>query len=689
MGRLPRAPRALSWAFAASLALGGVVGGAPTDLTAGAASTRPRPAVGRSTARVPTVTLDTVSPAIASPGTTLTVRLRIRNTTSAPATPTVDLRIGDRLETRADIAEHLATPRPTRTLATTTGTPIAPGRAGLVTVTVPADRLSLPRPYGVLPATLSVSGVGATTELPTFVPYQVIKEYQPLRLAVSLPVTADPDPAVLSSDADLRETGWTTMLDPGSRLDRVVATARATGAGLIVDPSLVTDPTPARRTDRSTGPTATATTGSAASGTTPDPRDTFRRRVADSGSPVWLTPTGDPDLSALAETGVMPRIPEAPTRLPGVTGRTTRVGWPAAATDSRVRDAVGATLPTDTLLMPESRADTEPDHTSSASRRDPAGHRVLVIDDRLSAHLTDVARIGPAAATQLALADSLALVDESPGRNRTALVVPDRGFSPTPGAVAQVIRTLSSAPWITRISPDALLDADVDPEPISDPEHPATAPASPVTAPELTRIEETARLAEGLRKAVGSDLIPPDITPTLTSTRWRGHFPQWTEAHTDIRTELDTLAGGVQVVPSTINFFADKGALQITVVNNLDTEVHDVHLTTDVSGRSPRLRLQNTDHPLTIRPHSRTTVRVDAEAVAAGLVPVTAALRTADGTRFGDDATVTVRVRPTNGWILLAGGGVVGGIFLLGLFRAIRAGERRVAAADLRGLDLD
>ncbi|GMA41825.1 hypothetical protein [Mobilicoccus caccae] len=50
---------------------------------------------------------------------------------------------------------------------------------------------------------------------------------------------------------------------------------------------------------------------------------------------------------------------------------------------------------------------------------------------------------------------------------------------------------------------------------------------------------------------------------------------------------------------------------------------------------------------------------------------------------------MSVRVQPTNGWILLAAGGVVGLVFLFGLFRAIRMGERRVADSDLRGLDLN
>lgn len=684
--------------------------------TTPAATTVTLPHPSARAASAPVLALVGVSPSIAAPGEDVTVQVALRNPTAQPATPTVSVGVGSGLTTREDVAQHASRPATDLpSIASTTPPQLAPGARTTVSVRIPADRLRLPRPFGVLPLTVSVTGLPAAGPIATFLPYQVVKEYEPLQLSLALPVTADADPVALTGALDQRTAARARMVQTGSRLDRVVKAAEATDATLIADPTLldittpVDDPTAvasAPATTPTPGP-STGTTGEAEASRVPstppppsapapapqpaDPLAALGARVAATHNDVWLLPPGDPDVSALvaaqpgrATSDLFGLGSTSPAALPGHTARATSVVWPAGSSSRRVRGTAGRAP----VIVRESRADPDPATTGSAARQDEDGRRVLVTDDRLSATVAGVtAQTAPAMAQQ-ALADSITLLAESPGRERSVLLLPDRTIDPDPPALAAVMKTLRGAPWITSRAASSIITAAPAADPVVDPQTPATGPASPITSETLPAVEDAAAKADGMRDSFGSDQVPDDLTRVAVSTRWRGHGTVWRTALREVGTRFDTLSQGVGVVPSAVNFFAEHGILQVTVVNDLDVEVRNVYLRTDVQGPA-RLRILSEPEPLTIRPHSRTTVRLDVEAVAAGLVPITTSLQTADGIALGSESTVRVQVRPTNGWVVLAAGGVVGVIFLLGLFRAIRLGERRVAEADMRDLDLD
>ena len=223
---------------------------------------------------------------------------------------------------------------------------------------------------------------------------------------------------------------------------------------------------------------------------------------------------------------------------------------------------------------------------------------------------------------------------------------------------------------------------------------PLSAGPSPLTQEVVRRLGETRREIAGMSRVLtptSTSRLVPDLATVeaLFSTRWRGASADWASTDAAVHARMKTLTTGVSVVPSTINFFADHGSLQVTVVNNLDVDVHDVRLVLTSPARPPRLRIVQEPSPLTIRARSRTTVRVRVEAVAAGLVPVSAHLATPADTRLGSDATVRVRVQPTNGWVMLAIGSLVGVVFVAGLYRALRAGSPRVSSEDLKEIDLE
>ena len=693
---IPGAPGAHAHAARGTLTAPGVSGGAPAPAEARttAAPLTPHPATAGSDA--PAAALSDLTPSIVTPGQDVTLRLTLRNEGPRAVTPTVRLAIGDRLRTRAEVAAHASSPRADLPpVLTAPAGEIRPGEEKSLPVRIPADRLRLRRPYGVLPLTITVDGLTGTTPIATFLPYHVVKEYQPLRVGVALPVTADPLPALLSGDPAERLLARVRMSARGSRLDRILQTGASTQATLVVDPALLgTAGHPAADPTAATSTTPPTPTPSPTSEDNPDPGVVLARRLTAMPGDVWFLPPGDPDVSALASASgnaTLPPLPQAPTTLPGTRRPTPTVHWPVGTASAQVRRALAhaSFRAPAAVLMRESRTDPDADRTGVATREDEAGRRVLAVDDRLSALLADAS--GPArttVVTQHLLADSVALLAESPGVPRTVLLLPDRSLDPDPTSLTRSLRALRSAPWVTPVRGEDLLTEPTT-TPLTEATTPPPGPASPLNAGNLDAVRSLATTSAGLRPAFGDGrLLPADAGEILVSTRWRGHEQAWSTGRAALTARVRTLSEGVRVVPSAINFFAEHGALQVTVVNDLGVDVHDVRLVTEVQGRPPRLFVHGPPPRLTIRAHSRATVRLDTEAVAAGVVPVRATLRTDAGTPLGEDATVRVRVQPTNGWVLLAAGGVVGIVFVLGLFRAIRAGERRVAAADLEGLDL-
>ena len=78
-----------------------------------------------------------------------------------------------------------------------------------------------------------------------------------------------------------------------------------------------------------------------------------------------------------------------------------------------------------------------------------------------------------------------------------------------------------------------------------------------------------------------------DAQNQTVSARWRDHGGELDKIDKATLAAINAVSQGVRVAPSSVNFFADKGVLQITVVNDLAVPVHGVHLTPDPG--QPRL----------------------------------------------------------------------------------------------------
>jgi hypothetical protein len=129
-----------------------------------------------------------------------------------------------------------------------------------------------------------------------------------------------------------------------------------------------------------------------------------------------------------------------------------------------------------------------------------------------------------------------------------------------------------------------------------------------------------------------------------------------------------------------VNFFADRGVMQVTVVNDLEVPIHDVRLT--LTPGQPRLRIDSQPGLLRIGAKARATVPLRVTSIAAGLVNVDALLTTPNGTALGQDTSVKVRVQPPATWIYWGLGGLAGVILVLGTQRSLRRGSTRASRPD-------
>ena len=671
--------------------------------------------------------VSSVSPSVATPGTPVNVQVSVTNSSSSPVSGvTVAAHLGaEVLPTRRAVREFGAGQGAPRTRevgqATVTG-PIQPGRSASAQLTLPADRIPRSGAYGVYPLVMEAVTEGVTVRQRTYLPVHTRKEYEPLQLAFALPLTLGPDPALVTATGAELDAAWNEAAGPGSRVDRLLTATDGRMVTFAVDPTLVGyADEPAQPRPGTAGPAATPAESEAIGEIT----DAVAERLTRHGTTrVWELPPGDPDLVALTEREADPRllasIASLPTDLPALLGdgsqtAPARIAWPAAdALDDHARLAVDTAFTASdggeqAAFVTGSRSvDPDPDVTGQAARRTPGGSPLLVSDDSLSGVLAGATRAADAGATtQRFLAESLTLLAESPGRPRTVLVTTSRSFDPDPVALRSLIDTATGAPWIDPVTADDLVTAAAAPNsPQATPRRagqtstPGTGPAaensvpvSPLTPEVIERLLSTGQHIAGVSSVLAatdtSDRIPrASSIAALASARWRGVTAPFESTLLAVTDRVETLTTGVTVLPSTVNFLAEHGILQVTVVNNLDVAVQNVRLVLEPQGRTPRLRV-TAPEPLSIAPGSRTTVRVSVDAVAAGIVPVSTYLTTATGTRLGTDATVNVRVQPTGGWIVTVGGVLVGLTFVVGLYRTFRRGRPRVTEADLEGIDLE
>jgi hypothetical protein len=636
----------------------------------------------------------------------------------------------------------------TEGVRTPLGPNLGPGLSASFTLTVPAAAIPHSEAFAVLPLLVDVVGTlpsGTTSSgtpsaetqtlgsLHTFLPSLAsVKAYEPFSIAWLVPLTLDPNAALFGTDSATRTAAWTSAIGPGSRLDRLITGTDSSKVTWAIDPAILGPPkttSPGNPTPTPT-PTTSAPAAPAQGGAgSPDQvtQETTaladRLRAAAPRHTLWSLPYADPDLAALLPlpSGVNAlgeQIAHSPSLDAAVGPARTDIAWPVTGTLTTRREsqlkAAFSPLVLGGVVTSASNLANNSGHTQNASRRSSDGLPLLSYDEDLSRTFAQTSAAASGTVTiQRFLADTMALLGERPGTpNRSVLVVAPRTFAGDPSVLGSFFAAIAKAPWLVPATTDQLLAASqvaapeapgvVAAKPISPGASPTT-PTPPTAADPLlpgpspltaARLETTSRMTSAIAgiASIRDDPEPfrarwTDAQNQTVSSRWRGHGGELDKIDKATLAAISAVSQGVRVAPSSVNFFADKGVLQITVVNDLDIPVHGVHLT--LTPGQPRLRIEQQPGPLRIGAKSRTNVQIRITAVAAGLVPIKAVLTTPNGTPLGQNAHVDVRVQPTSTWIYWVLGAVAGIILVLGTYRSLRRGSTRATSPAPQEISLD
>lgn len=640
----------------------------------------------------PLLTLSAVTPPVIGPGVPVTITGTVRAPAGATLTaPTVRLVAGSTpVVSRASVtswATSTAAPTGSEVASVTVSGPVAAGATAPFTLTVPAGRLAMSRAFGAIPVAVQLRdpGSGTSEVVHTFVGWQRAEEYEAMRLAVVAPVTATPQAALFSADASTRTAAWRQQLDPAGRVGRILDgtdVVRPSGPVPVtwaVDPTLL-------------GPALGAAGAGGSAGNDPltavvTPLLT-RLETGVAAHQLWALPVGDPDLAATTVVApndpTVARLVQESTSLGTTLGVpvTTGVAWPTdgsleANREPGLRAAFQSTGLT-ALVGSSSALPVVAGYSGQAPRRTASGIPLLAWDDELTRLATQTTHPADGVvAAQRFLAETAALLGESPGVSRSFLVALPRTLDPDPGALRTVLGTVAQIPWVQVVTTTALQQEAATKDPVASTSAgswPASG-APQVDAGRLTRLG-------GLRQAVAevSSVLGPEgaayrssltaMIDQVPSVRWRQDPSQLAALEQGLAQASTSATNGISVSDQTTNFLADEGTLQVTVVNALSIPVEGVRLV--LAPTNPRLRIVDQAEPVTIGANSRAVVRVRAEALAAGLVPVTATLTTVDGTPIGVPGTITVRANPPGYTFYIVGGAVIALVLLLGIIRAVR-----------------
>lgn len=676
-----------------------------------AAATMPGTGVG--------LTLESVAPAVATGTQSATIDITVANEGASSVAPgTVVARLDTtRLGTSAQVTEWFAatTVGNGRTLASAAVPAIPPGGEQTIRLTIPRVVDLGSGPYGAIPVSVTAAGQSRHTVLG----FQRTKEYQPLGLATLVALTPDPDPALFGPPGPERTTAWRQALAPGGRLDRLRQIGSLPGVTAALDPTLLATDV-ARTTD---GGDASGAGTPAASGITP-PQETPDPTASPSATPEPTTPQAQEEaeraafatnlIAALAgrdpivlpgadvDVSQVPRSPDgrlatllaegaqAASAIGGVSG----IVWPGDPRWSAAAEKRYAPWSPKPVVVTDRATLTWDLDEGDAGRRSRGGVPLIAVDPGLSSALLLAASpdANPAEGQRL-VAQSLVLLGESPGLARTAVAAVGRGADLDPTAFARVLDFVSQVPWLSSTPLSTVAEqarrAPASATPAAPVPPTVNAPApSPVNAAALRTIDALrvdADLAADVR-ADGVSIAPhwSARLDQLLSTRWRGAQPEHQQALHALSGEIMATKTAVRVAPQTITFLADRGRLQVTVLNDLDVGVRNLHI--QLIPDSPRLRIDTPARPISIGARSRASVIVDATALAAGPVRIHAQVLGPRDRPVGPATVLEVAVSPTSQWVYWVLGAIAVVVLALGLWRNRRAHRRAAAHATEGGM---
>lgn len=629
------------------------------------------------------LTITSITPVVDGGGSA-TVQGRLTNTGSDPlAAPVVDLVPQEASTKRSDIATWAEGDDPVEGVSADTATlgNIAPGDSATFTLQTDADTLSPDTAAG----SAWVSVQTDETAVHTFIGVHRAKEYEPLEVVWGIPLLLPNDQQLFRAPSSARTEAWEEAVGEESRLARLTAEGPDVDEAWLLDPSLISLPPE---------PPAAADEDLAAA--MDSERETRRERSTALregivGGRTLVLPEADADVAAGADSRsagelMRPRLRGGRT-VAGTLGARANVMWPAdgLVTDRRARALDGLHPGSeDPTLLTQSSALAPSGFTATGAARTTDGTPLLVSDSSLSSVVGELsAESDVTLARQRLVAETSTLLAERPGTPRRLLVVPDRSTRPSPEAYAALREASADIPWLTKgVTTDLLeeaKEAPTDQEPRGR-EQLADSPTANTTSGVVLTTTRARQIAQDERAvatfaSVRSDgetwrrSVDPSVDQ-LTSARWRGTPYAFVDLHSALTRSVTITPDDLEVSSGDVNFFAESGRLQITIVNNTDVELSN--LTVDLASENASFRIDDPPDPVTIGPGGRQTVTVEATALAAGQAPVNVLVTTPDGQELTNPATLRVRMRPTGAEVYWVIGGVAVVLLAAGTWRTVR-----------------
>lgn len=638
------------------------------------------------------LTITSITPVVDGDGEAV-VRGRLSNVGSTTLTgPTVDIVPGKSSTTRSEIADWAESEKPVNgdPLATATLDDVPAGGSASFILSVAAVDIAPGQAAGAAWMSVQTDDVAVHT----FLGVHRQKEYVPLHIVWGVPLLLPAERRLFGTPGAERTGAWRDAVGEDSRLAELTQDDPASDELWLLDPTLLTPPP-----EPTSGTPSVTTAMSNEHAVRAERAAALRERIV--GAHTLVLPDADADVAAGAASRAAGKI-VAPRLRAGQTlaedlGARSDVLWPADGLVTRQRaarlDAITPGTKTPTVLVPNSSLVND-GFTATGGDRTVDATPLLISDATLSGLVGDLSSTSDVTlARQRLVAETSAVLVERPGTPRTLFVVPDRSSTPSPGAYAQLRTATEDVPWLTKGDPSDLFasaaSAEAKRRPRTGTQTSRSSTASNVPGPVLSA--KVANRIVDAERSVGtfasvradSEQWRQTINPALdqlTSSRWRAAPSDFGRLH-ELLSDDATLERDELVVSSgDVNFFADTGRLQITIINKTDVELSN--LSVDVVPGKPFFRIEAPPEPVTIGPGGRQSVTVRATALAAGQVPVHVMVTTPEGKKLTDPATLHVRLRPTGAstyWI-------IGGLAILllgaGTWRTVRRPKKPGASED-------
>jgi hypothetical protein len=512
-------------------------------------------------------------------------------------------------------------------------------------------------------------------------------EREPMQLSVLAAVTS---PAIDPADPSTVEIELAQRTADGQRLDGVLRVAQESTLSLAIDPDVM---------------------GVAARSKDPALTQWSERMLdAAANTATYALPSHDPDLAALAHANVRTTgarsFLNAPRRsnweVPDAWEP--NLAWPAdgvvpdvetldLAVSAGRRNVVvgsGGLAPQDGGTVTGRAEVTTPSGTAHAVVADTTLTQAFLSATDLSeaetAPSTEDAAAAKAVTTasttaegmQRLLAETAAVVSQSPFDPPSLSIVAPRTWTPDAEAASSILNALDDSGWVTVTTLDKVFGQDA-PEVVRTPLPDRRVAKAELGATNVAGLEHARDAVVTFSAVAGEDaaqiwrpgvtrLVAPLAVAHRADTGLRELLVEQTLASTSELTQES-----VTVVPRRdVNFISDVGNIPVRIRNTLNV---DATVTVVLRPDHPRLTVDARSAE-TIPAGQEMDVQVPVRAIGSGDVEVTAQVLTPTGAKITDDSSFQVRVRA--GWEEVGtwvAAGLVALLFLAGIWRTVRRGR--------------